>query len=121
MSESLLDRYIRQVIESQIAPQVTIASQRGEPTLMGVDFFHRAVALAESGKRPGQTLQHTIQTNATLLTPEWCELFRQHEFLVASASTASVSYTTVTGWIRKAARPSTRSCSHSRSPIPMRR
>ncbi len=49
---------------------------------MGVDFFRRAVALAEQYRRPGQTLQHTIQTNGTLLTDEWCELLAEHRFLV---------------------------------------
>ena len=30
----------------------------------------------------GQQSQHTIQTNGTLLTDEWCELLAQHRFLV---------------------------------------
>src|SRR5207245_447725 len=48
----------------------------------GVDFFRRAVALAERHRAPGQHLQHTIQTNGTLLTDEWCGLFHEHGFLV---------------------------------------
>ena len=50
---------------------------------MGVDFFRRAVALVERvpPARPDAS-QHTIQTNGTLLTDEWCELFAEHEFLV---------------------------------------
>ena len=82
MSEDLLDTYIRQVIESQSAPEVTIAWQGGEPTLMGVGFFRRAIELAEHYKRPGQVVHQTIQTNGTLLTDEWCELFHDHSFLV---------------------------------------
>ena len=54
----------------------------GEPTLMGTDFFRRAVETAESVRRPGQSLQHTIQTNGTLLTDEWCALLARHRFLV---------------------------------------
>jgi uncharacterized protein len=82
MADDLLEAYIRQVIESQTASEVAIAWQGGEPTLMGVDFFRRALALAEQIRKPGQTLQHTIQTNGTLLTDEWCELFAEHGFLV---------------------------------------
>ena len=82
MSDELLDTYVRQLVESQESPTVTIAWQGGEPTLMGVDFFRRAVALAEQYKRPGQTLEHTIQTNGTLLTDEWCALLAEHRFLV---------------------------------------
>jgi uncharacterized protein len=82
MPDELLDVYIRQVLESQVAPDVTIAWQGGEPTLMGVDFFRRAVELAGEHRRPGQRIHHTIQTNGTLLTDEWCELFSAHDFLV---------------------------------------
>jgi len=82
MSDDLLDTYIRQVVESQAAPEVTIAWQGGEPTLMGVDFFRRAVELAETYRGPGQVLQHTIQTNGTLLNDEWCDLLAEKGFLV---------------------------------------
>jgi uncharacterized protein len=82
MADDVLDAYLRQLLESHTDPDVTIAWQGGEPTLMGVDFFRRAVALAEQYRRPEQTLHHTIQTNATLLTDEWCELFAEHRFLV---------------------------------------
>ena len=43
MTDDLLETYIRQLIESQRAPEVTIAWQGGEPTLMGLDFFKRAM------------------------------------------------------------------------------
>jgi len=82
MSDELLEVYIRQLLESEQTPEVTIAWQGGEPTLMGVDFFERAVALAECYRQRGQRLQHTIQTNGTLLTDRWCELLREHNFLV---------------------------------------
>lgn len=84
MPDDVLEAYIRQVIEAQApdVPEVTIAWQGGEPTLMGVEFFRRALALADRYRRPGQTLHHTIQTNGTLLTDEWCALLAEHRFLV---------------------------------------
>lgn len=82
MADELLDTYIRQLVESQTGPEVTIAWQGGEPTLMGVDFFRRALAFAEQHRRRDQRLVHTIQTNGTLLTHEWCELLAEHDFLV---------------------------------------
>ena len=78
----LLDTYIRQTLESETGPEVVIAWQGGEPTLMGVEFFRRALALVEQYRRPGQQVSHTIQTNGTLLTDAWCELFAEHDFLV---------------------------------------
>jgi len=82
MSDDLMAEYLRQYIGSQPDGDVTVAWQGGEPTLMGVDFFRRAVEVADSVRRPGQQLQHTIQTNGTLLTDEWCELLARHRFLV---------------------------------------
>lgn len=83
MSEDVLEAYIRQLVESHArAPEVTIAWQGGEPTLMGLDFFRRSVELARAALRPGQRAIHTIQTNGTLIDPEWAEFFKQNEFLV---------------------------------------
>src|SRR5687767_2310963 len=45
MPDDVLERYVRQYIESQETPDVTFAWQGGEPTLMGVDFFRRVVEL----------------------------------------------------------------------------
>ena len=83
MSDDLLELYLRQLLEAHATEtEVTVAWQGGEPTLMGVEFFRRAVELAEELREPGQVLQHTIQTNGTLLTDEWCELLAAHGFLV---------------------------------------
>src|SRR4051794_37001546 len=81
MPDDVLATYIRQVIESQLGPEVTIAWQGGEPTLMGLDFFRRAVDHAEKCAG-GRRLHHTIQTNGTLLTDEWCAFLREKDFLV---------------------------------------
>jgi serine-type anaerobic sulfatase-maturating enzyme len=83
MADDLLETYIRQLIEAHArVPEVVIAWQGGEPTLMGLDFFRRSVELAAKYLRPGQRALHTIQTNATLLDEEWAAFFREHEVLV---------------------------------------
>jgi uncharacterized protein len=82
MSDDLLEAYLRQLIEAHQAPEVTVAWQGGEPTLMGLDFFRHSVELAEKYRRPGQRLQHTIQTNGTRLDDEWCAFFKKKGFLV---------------------------------------
>jgi uncharacterized protein len=82
MTDDLLDTYIRQLLESQPGPDISVAWQGGEPTLMGLDFFRRAVGVVEKYRRPGSTIEHTIQTNGTELTAEWCDFFRDHRFLV---------------------------------------
>ena len=82
MADELLEQYIRQLMEAHAAPEVTVAWQGGEPTLMGLEFFRRSVALAEKYRRPEQRVLHTIQTNGTRLDDEWCAFFKQHNFLV---------------------------------------
>ncbi|MGH2966799.1 MAG: anaerobic sulfatase maturase [Solirubrobacterales bacterium] len=83
MADELLETYLRQLIESHAqAPEVTIAWQGGEPTLMGLDFFRRSVELVQGYLRPGQRAAYTIQTNGTKLDDEWAEFFREHDFLV---------------------------------------
>jgi serine-type anaerobic sulfatase-maturating enzyme len=82
MAENLLETYLKQLLESHRAPDVDVAWQGGEPTLMGLDFFRRSVALVNKLKRPEQQIQYTIQTNGTLLDDEWCAFFKQNNFLV---------------------------------------
>jgi uncharacterized protein len=82
MSAITLETYIRQLLESHRTPEVTVAWQGGEPTLMKLDFYRQAVALVEKYRRQGQTVHHTFQTNGLLLDDEWCAFFKEHDFLV---------------------------------------
>ena len=82
MSDEVLERYIRQLVEAHAAPEVTIAWQGGEPMLMGLEFFRRSVELAQRYARPGMTVLHTIQTNGTKIDAEWARFFRENGFLV---------------------------------------
>ena len=81
MKDDLLEIYVRQLLESQ-PERVQVAWQGGEPTLMGLPFFERMVALVEKYRRPGQVVEHSIQTNGTRLDQSWCEFFRRNAFLV---------------------------------------
>ena len=43
MADDLLELYLRQLIEAHAAsPEVIVAWQGGEPTMMGLDFFRRS-------------------------------------------------------------------------------
>jgi uncharacterized protein len=83
MADELLETYIRQLIEAHgPAPEVTVAWQGGEPTLMGLDFFRRSLDHERRWARPGQRIINTIQTNGTLIDDEWARFFRENGFLV---------------------------------------
>ncbi len=84
MADELLETYLRQLIEAHArVPEVTIAWQGGEPTLMGARLLPplgRARRTATCGRASGPS--YTIQTNGTLLDAEWAAFFREHDFLV---------------------------------------
>lgn len=82
MSHDTLETYIRQLLESHRAPTVTVAWQGGEPTLMRLEFYKKSMELVEQYRKPGQTVEHTFQTNGLLLDDDWCAFFREHDVLV---------------------------------------
>ena len=82
MTDQVLETCIQQLFESHQVPEVTVAWQGGEPTLMGLDFFRRSVELVERHRKPGQRALYTIQTNGTRLDDEWGAFFGEHGFLV---------------------------------------
>jgi uncharacterized protein len=82
MSDDLLDTFTRQYIQAQQVKEVTFGWQGGEPLLMGLDFFRRAVELQEKYRRPGMRIVNALQTNGTLLDDAWCHFFHEHDFLI---------------------------------------
>jgi uncharacterized protein len=82
MTDEVLENYIRQLIESHRTSEVTVAWQGGEPTLMGVDFYRKAIQYQEKYRKPGMTFENTMQTNGTLLDDEWCEFFKENDYLI---------------------------------------
>ena len=82
MADETLEAYIQQLIAAHRSSQVTVAWQGGEPTLMGVDFYRKAIEYQNKYRRPGMTFENTLQTNGTLLDDEWCEFFNENNFLI---------------------------------------
>jgi uncharacterized protein len=82
MTDELLEIYIQQLLEAHQVPELTIAWQGGEPTLMGLDFFKRSIEYVEGQRKPGQVIHYTIQTNGTKIDDEWAAFFKEHDFLV---------------------------------------
>jgi uncharacterized protein len=83
MAAELQETYIRQLMAAHArAPEVIVAWQGGEPTMMGLDFFRRSIEIERACARPGQRVLNTIQTNGTLLDDEWGVFLRENDFLV---------------------------------------
>lgn len=81
MSDAMLETFVRDRIRSDEAPEIEFAWQGGEPTLLGVDFFRRVVAL-QRRYADGRRITNALQTNGTLIDDAWAEFLAAHGFLV---------------------------------------
>ena len=81
MSEETLEAYILQQIEAQKTGEVVFSWQGGEPTLLGLDFYRKAVAFQHRYKGD-KKVRNAFQTNAILIDDEWCAFFKENDFLV---------------------------------------
>src|SRR5215831_4729178 len=51
----------------------------GEPLVMPVDFYEEAVALLGRANKSGVRVDHSFQTNATLIDARWCDFFLRND------------------------------------------
>jgi uncharacterized protein len=83
MSPQVLEAYVRQYLRAHAgSSEVVFTWQGGEPTLLGIPFFQRAVALQKQYARAGQKVSNDLQTNGTLLDEAWAKFLKANGFLV---------------------------------------
>jgi uncharacterized protein len=82
ITDEVLEAHIRQYIEGQDRDEIVFSWQGGEPTLLGLGFFHKVIELEQKYKKPNQRIENDLQTNGTLLDDEWGAFLKQHNFLV---------------------------------------
>jgi len=80
MSEKTLEEMTRQIM-AQSQHQVSIGWQGGEPTLMGLSFFEKAVNFQQKYGR-GHTVGNGFQTNGLLIDKEWAKFLNKYKFLI---------------------------------------
>jgi uncharacterized protein len=76
---SLLETLLRAVRCSRITEEqkeLRILWHAGEPLAAGIDFYWQALEVTKRIMGDRWRVRHSIQTNGTLITHEWCELFR---------------------------------------------
>lgn len=81
MSNELLERFTKEYIESQTMPQVMFTWHGGETLMRPLSFYKKAIELQKK-YAGGRRIDNSIQTNGVLLTDEWCEFFKENNFLV---------------------------------------
>ena len=82
MHDDVLEQFVRNYIQSVTADEVVFSWQGGEPTLLGVEYFAKVVALQKKHAKPGQRIENDLQTNGTLLDEDWARFLKEHNFLV---------------------------------------
>ncbi len=82
MTDEVMEAYITQTAAAQAVPQLTLAWQGGEPTLMGLDFFRRALEVEKRMVARSVQVERTLQTNGSLLDEEWAAFLAENDYLV---------------------------------------
>lgn len=81
MSDALLQQFVRDYIEAQTSPNVLFTWHGGEPLLLPVSFYERALYWQQR-YAGGRHIDNCIQTNGTLINDEWAAFFSRNRFLV---------------------------------------
>lgn len=80
MKEEVLEKLIKDYIVSQPQEKIEFIWHGGEPTLLGVDYFRRALELQQQHAN-GKEIVNSFQTNGTLIDDEWAEFLAANNFL----------------------------------------
>ena len=81
MSLEMLETVVRDYIAANDVPEVMFNWHGGEPLVLGLDFYRKALEFQRK-YADGKQVRNTLQTNGTLLTREWADFFRDNGFLI---------------------------------------
>ncbi|UCC41700.1 MAG: anaerobic sulfatase maturase [Candidatus Aminicenantes bacterium] len=82
MPEDILEEYIVQHIDASPEPVINFSWHGGEPTVLGLDYFHKIVELQHKHQPPNQHITNGMQTNGVLLDEGWCRFLATERFAV---------------------------------------
>lgn len=83
MSEEVLERTIQQVLESRwLGQALTVVWHAGEPLAVPMSFYEKAMELFARHNTRGIEITQSFQTNGTLLSAEWCQFLKRHDFKI---------------------------------------
>jgi uncharacterized protein len=80
MDDPILEEYIIQQIAASSGSLINFSWHGGEPTLLGLEYFRKIVALQRKYQPSHQRIANGMQTNGTLLDEEWCRFLKTEGF-----------------------------------------
>lgn len=81
MSDELTEIFIRDYIRCQTTQEIVFTWHGGEPMIRPLEYYKKVVRL-QRHYADGRSIVNCIQTNGTLLTPEWCRFLHNEGWLV---------------------------------------
>jgi uncharacterized protein len=81
MTDQLTEVFIREYIQSQFGREVNFTWHGGEPMIRPLDYYKKVVRWQRQYAE-GKSIMNCIQTNGTMLTPEWCRFLHDEGWLV---------------------------------------
>lgn len=81
MSDEMLERFVKQYIESQTMQQVLFCWHGGETLMRPLSFYEKAVRLQRQYAQ-GRQIDNVIQTNGTMIDDRWAQFFHDQAWLV---------------------------------------
>ena len=82
MPDDILEEYIVQHIDASPDPVISFSWHGGEPTVLGLDYFRKIVALQRKHQPSNRRITNGIQTNGTLLDEDWVRFLAAEGFAV---------------------------------------
>lgn len=81
MSDQLTEVFMREYIQSQFGNEVNFTWHGGEPMIRPLSYYKKVVRW-QRRYAEGKAILNCLQTNGTLLTPEWCRFLHDEGWLV---------------------------------------
>jgi len=80
MEQETLRKVMERVWESGlVGPEFQILWHAGEPLAVPIAWYREAFATISQFPKGDQRVVHTFQTNATLISQDWCDFINEHE------------------------------------------
>lgn len=83
MPDSVLEAIAGKLLRSSlVGRELSVLWHAGEPLVLGPAYYENAFAILRKGAPASLALTHKFQTNGTLISDQWCDLFKAHHAVV---------------------------------------
>jgi uncharacterized protein len=84
LSLETVDVLFKKLFNTDIVRQdFTLCWHAGEPLTVSKEFYRQAISIANRHNNTKYLIRNNLQTNATLITQEWCDFFQELNFKVS--------------------------------------